>query len=191
MVGLISALSKSGPSTTIRSSSPVLALSISATAAGPCAVVYFSDTRSWKKSGRNSMKAMKSSSTVSHIRFLAMKYPCVAAANNSIAVREMKKTTIAFVNPQGQPVADLPVRMVPAGDVIPLEGGERSRQAALELVTDRHGKIEYEPLAWTHARLEVHDGLVDVKDPLIPDTLKKARIEIQSVVVVRLVGIAR
>jgi cytochrome c peroxidase len=86
------------------------------------------------------------------------------------------RTRLAFADADGAPLADLPVRLVPAGDRLP--GAPAGPGPIVTLRTDEDGEVAYTPPAWTHARLVLPDGVASPDGALVPDTCRKARVRV-------------
>ena len=96
-----------------------------------------------------------------------------------------KQTKLRFLDSDGRPVAGLPVRLLPAGDHVPVEGAQ-ARTSAIELQTDERGHVTFTPAASTHHVLQVDGGRLPVEHPLLPDTIRKATIRLPLAGKVRL-----
>lgn len=86
-------------------------------------------------------------------------------------------TRLRFVDADGHPLPDWTVRLVPAGDLLPAAGVPAApAPSQLRLTTDAEGRVEYAPLSWTHARIELPDGILPQGGGLVPDTCRAATI---------------
>lgn len=81
-------------------------------------------------------------------------------------------TRLTFQDERGRPLVNMPVVLMPEGDVLPREQGERDGR--IELVTDEKGRIEYVPFARTHTRVTLPLGLEARSGNLVPDCVRKA-----------------
>jgi mono/diheme cytochrome c family protein len=94
------------------------------------------------------------------------------------------RTRLTFVDADGAPLADLPVRLLAAGDRLP--GAQADRGPIATLRTDAEGRVEYAPPPWTHVRLVLPDGVASPDGPLVPDTCRRARVRLDVRGTVRL-----
>ncbi len=95
-----------------------------------------------------------------------------------------KQSKLRFLGSDGKPLAGLPVRLLPAGDVVPVEGVAGT--SPIELETDDRGYVTYEPAGSTHHVVQVDGGRMSVLHPLLPDTLRKATLRMAVAGKVRL-----
>jgi hypothetical protein len=86
------------------------------------------------------------------------------------------RTRLRFVDARGDPLAGLPVRVLPAGDRLP--GADVDAATPATLRTDDDGGIEWVPPRWTHARLLLPDGLTLPDGDLVPDTCRAAVVRV-------------
>ena len=96
-----------------------------------------------------------------------------------------KQTKLRFLDAKKKPIAGLPVRLLPAGDHVPV-GDALAASGPLELETDERGYVTYTPSGSTHHVLQVDGGRLPVTHPLLPDTLRKANIRVPVAGKVRL-----
>lgn len=81
-------------------------------------------------------------------------------------------TRLTFEDERGRPLVNMPVVLMPEGDVLPIEQGDADGR--MELVTDEKGRIEYVPFARTHTRVTLPLGLQARSGNLVPDCVRKA-----------------
>ncbi|MDJ0974346.1 MAG: cytochrome c peroxidase [Planctomycetota bacterium] len=88
------------------------------------------------------------------------------------------KQRLRFVSPSGRILKGLRVAMIPHGDGFFIDGQVASNDPIRLTVEKRSGWVEFAPPMWTHSKIEIEDGLVEAAIPLVPDTLKKAKITV-------------
>ena len=89
-----------------------------------------------------------------------------------------KKTTLRFAGVDGTPLADWPVALVPAGDVLPGFTEREARPTVLR--TDSSGMVEFAPPLTTHTRVVLGDGLGIRGGDLVPDTCASASLTVRA-----------
>lgn len=85
------------------------------------------------------------------------------------------KTRLRFVDADGEPLAGLAVRLVPAGDRLP---SETAPQGAVSLVTGAKGWLEYAPRAHTHMRIVLPGDVRPEGGVWVPDACSKATVRV-------------
>ncbi len=92
--------------------------------------------------------------------------------------KRARRTKLQVVDPEGNPVANVTVRIQASGDAVPVKG--KTMDDTWTGVTNSSGWVRYPPPAGTHARVVFADGLQVIGSPLIPDTCREATVQIPS-----------
>jgi len=84
-------------------------------------------------------------------------------------------TRLRILNAEGEPLADWPVVLEPAGDAMP---GAPAKPPSLHLTTDDGGYVSFVPPPTTHTRIVLEGGLQPVGGCWIPDTCTEAKVTV-------------